>query len=257
MENYGIPKEAELRKMTDEEIEAGNKRAIGLLAFSFIGGAAIGFAPEIFWWAAGNPAAAGELALEMVNPSAVGAFGVGGMGLADEMVDAARATATGGDGTRSVFDVGGLQLTRYTPSGAVIGQTELYTCVSCATRMRLSDLGVPMGEGKIADALGTTTSGASIADIPDAINSLDLSVSAEYRFMQYNQFEEHMASGIPTIAGVNVPGMGSHAVLVDRIEDGQVFLRDPLPMQEGSSYSVPVSDFRSYFNRKTVTITEP
>ncbi|MDX2285351.1 MAG: hypothetical protein NW241_14395 [Bacteroidia bacterium] len=49
--------------------------------------ATVVYGPYLYWWAASNPAAAGEMALEMFNPSAVGAFGVGGLGMADEVGD--------------------------------------------------------------------------------------------------------------------------------------------------------------------------
>ena len=45
-----------------------------------------------------------------------------------------------------------------------------------------------------------------------------------------------------------------HAVLLEKIENGNVFLRDPLPLNQGSSYSISIEDFNKIFNDKAVII---
>lgn len=48
--------------------------------------------------------------------------------------------------------------------------------------------------------------------------------------------------------------VGSHALIIDKIQKGQVHLRDPLPQGKGSSYSVSQKNFNSYWRGRTVTI---
>jgi hypothetical protein len=45
------------------------------------------------------------------------------------------------------------------------------------------------------------------------------------------------------IVSVRTEEFGAHALIVDKIENGRVFLRDPLPMFNGSAYSVTIADF--------------
>lgn len=45
-----------------------------------------------------------------------------------------------------------------------------------------------------------------------------------------------------------------HAVLLEKTENNNVFLRDPLPLNQGSSYSISVDDFDKIFKKKAVII---
>lgn len=45
---------------------------------------------------------------------------------------------------------------------------------------------------------------------------------------------------------------GVHAVVVDSVNNGRVFIRDPWPPGTGSSYSVPVSNFGDSITGKAV-----
>ena len=46
----------------------------------------------------------------------------------------------------------------------------------------------------------------------------------------------------------------AHAVVIDKIENGRVFVRDPSPLYQGSYYSVTIEDFKSVFNKKFITL---
>jgi hypothetical protein len=53
----------------------------------------------------------------------------------------------------------------------------------------------------------------------------------------------------PGMVGVNVPGTGQHALILDSVERGQAFIRDPLPGFRGSAYSVPEVELQRAFER--------
>lgn len=56
------------------------------------------------------------------------------------------------------------------------------------------------------------------------------------------------------IVSVATEELGAHALLVDKIEGGRIFIRDPLPEVFGTSYSVSVIDFARIFNKKYVIL---
>lgn len=43
-------------------------------------------------------------------------------------------------------------------------------------------------------------------------------------------------------------------MILQKIEDGKAFLRDPLPINKGASYKVSLEDFKKIFKRKAVII---
>ncbi len=47
--------------------------------------------------------------------------------------------------------------------------------------------------------------------------------------------------------------MTRHALVVDRIANGTVYLRDPLPVTQGSAFAVPLSDFLGFWSKRLVT----
>jgi hypothetical protein len=53
-----------------------------------------------------------------------------------------------------------------------------------------------------------------------------------------------------------VSGQG-HALVVDRVSDGMVYIRDPEPYGTGSSYAVPVDRFTSWWDGRAVVTGQP
>ncbi|MFV0549940.1 MAG: hypothetical protein ACK5M5_14670 [Limnobaculum xujianqingii] len=45
-----------------------------------------------------------------------------------------------------------------------------------------------------------------------------------------------------------------HAIVIDSVKDGKVFIRDPWPMGTGSSYSVPVNKLEQLVTGNAVII---
>lgn len=177
--------------------------------------------------------------------------------LADEVLEAGAA----GDPTKSFFALAKMDLEDYIPTGNLIGQTTDYTCAAGSLNMYLNDIGKELSEGYIAGALKTVTRGpnrgANILDIPEALHSLrldDIKTIAQGSSIQLPDLISNFKSGDKAIVSVWTEELGAHAVLVDKIENGKVFIRDPYPLNIGSSYSVTIDDFTKVFNDKFVVL---
>ncbi len=55
-------------------------------------------------------------------------------------------------------------------------------------------------------------------------------------------------NGGPSIVGSVV----NHSVVVDKVDNGVVYIRDPLPEGLGSAYTVSVADFLEWWNGSAV-----
>jgi ABC-type bacteriocin/lantibiotic exporter with double-glycine peptidase domain len=115
--------------------------------------------------------------------------------------------------------------------------------------MVADDAGVAVSEQELAAALKTNEAGTNMAEIPQAMEGVGVRGGTFKQPATRADFEAIGADGKPAIVGVDVPGVGRHAVVVDKVENGNVFVRDPLPVGEGSSYSVPVNDFAQFVTK--------
>ncbi len=180
------------------------------------------------------------------------------------------ATAERGPRTRSTP---GAEPTRRAPGGGsaqphpterpVYAQETPHTCASASCRMVLRDLGVNASEQQIARALGTTTEGASVLDITGAMREMGIprrpgrarsrirGITAS-RGGTVSQLESSLAQGDRVVASISEGG-GLHAVVVDHIAEGRVFIRDPLPTDLGHSYSISVADFERVYSGRSAT----
>jgi RHS repeat-associated protein len=169
-------------------------------------------------------------------------------------VSGAEALATGGRGSVvEVMEGAGVAVGRYEPVGEVIGQATMETCVAGSCRMIASDVGVALTEDAVATALETTAEGASVLRAAEVLESLGVSGGQAYQRATLAQLEAGLASGRSAMVGVQVSGLGRHAMVVDRIAEGRVFLRDPLPLAQGSSFSMPLRDFLDIWSGRLVT----
>lgn len=98
--------------------------------------------------------------------------------------------------------------------------------------------------------VGTGLDGANLSNIPDALNRIgkacDVPELSGFTFASNRTTEELVSAldGGPVGATIISDSLGGeHAVVIDKIEGGSVFLRDPLPVGSGSSYSVPLDRF--------------
>lgn len=66
--------------------------------------------------------------------------------------------------------------------------------------------------------------------------------------VSYEQLKIGLENGNSAVVSVN-NGQGAHSVIIDRIENGQVTVRDPLPINRGSSYTIPEKTFQDAWGR--------
>ncbi|CAM4198134.1 MULTISPECIES: cysteine peptidase family C39 domain-containing protein [Flavobacterium] len=171
-------------------------------------------------------------------------------------------TAKEGDIHKSFFENAGISLKKEEGLGLISGQTKPNTCAANSLRMVLDDLGITKYEDTLAAALKTDKNGANILDIPEALNNAYIeglqTISRggrKDRNITFNTLEKAMKTGNKkAVVSIHTDDFGAHAVVVNKIENGRVFVRDPLPLNIGSSYSVTIEDFKSVFYEKFVTI---
>lgn len=124
--------------------------------------------------------------------------------------------------------------------------------------MALSDIGKIEFEDTLAKALNTDKYGARITDIPKVIEDLgitDVLITKHTKNVTFGILERALKdSSRKAVVGIYDETLKGHAVLVDKIENGRVFVRDPLPLNQGSYYSIAAEDFKSVFNKTMITI---
>jgi hypothetical protein len=168
-------------------------------------------------------------------------------------VGGAEALATGGRSSAvEVFEGAGINVSSYEPAGQVIGQMTMETCVAASCRMIASDVGVTLSEGTVATALETSSSGANMLRSAEVLESLGVGGGQAVQSATLAQLEAALAGGRSAMVGVNIPSIGRHAMVVDRIANGTVFLRDPLPVAQGSSFAMPLREFLSVWTGRLV-----
>lgn len=163
----------------------------------------------------------------------------------------------GGDINKSFAENAGISFEGFVTEAKLIGQTTDHTCVATSLKMILEDIGITRSEDFLATAVKTDKNGASILDIPDALynNRLDEQVIAlAEEDIKFSKLLEKMEDGDKAIVSIFQKNLGNHAVVLEKIEDGRVFLRDPLPANHGASYSLILEDFTKIFNDKAVII---
>ncbi len=162
----------------------------------------------------------------------------------------------GGDFTKSFFENAGIAIKRIKVIGKVYGQTKDYTCVANSLRMALSDKNIMKTEEYLATALKTDKNGARILDIPSALHHsyIDDVVTQIEKGIPLDKLLSKLESGDKAIVSIYTKDAGYHAVLIDDVIDGRVIIRDPLPMNQGSSYSCAIEEFEELFNMNAVII---
>jgi hypothetical protein len=167
---------------------------------------------------------------------------------------AAEVLAQGGRGSASeIFDGAGIRVDSYKPDGQVIGQLSNETCVAASCRMIASDAGVVLSEQTVAAALETTAGGANVLKSAEVLDALGVSGGKAFPSASLADLEAGLAGGRSAVVGVDLPGLGRHAMVVDKIADGAVLLRDPLPLGQGSSFAMPLSEFQQVWSGRLVT----
>ncbi|WP_294211384.1 hypothetical protein [uncultured Chryseobacterium sp.] len=65
---------------------------------------------------------------------------------------------------------------------------------------------------------------------------------------------EKLEDGDKAIVSIGTEHFKGHAVVLEKVENGEVFLRDPLPMNHGASYKMNIEDFKRIFKERAVII---
>jgi hypothetical protein len=202
-------------------------------------------------------AGASERTAGWVGTGADIAAGVGptiGVALARRAaISGVEALAQGGRAsTVEVLEGAGVGVQAYQPAGRVIGQVTAETCVAGSCRMIASDVGVGLTEESLAVALETTEYGASIAKAPAVLEGVGVAGGRFAQSATIAELETALTSGRSAIVGMNIPGISRHALVVDRIANGMVFIRDPLPIAQGSSFAMPLGEFLNFWSGRAV-----
>ena len=132
----------------------------------------------------------------------------------------------------------------YTPEGPVIGQVDLNSCVVTCASMALNG---ELPPGYLA-TLVQNDGGVPIGDLVPILREQGVPAS----FVNVSG-----AADLPTpaIVSVQTPNTGvPHAIVVDSISGGRAFIRDPLPVPDGSSYSIPVSQLDDAMTGRVVSL---
>lgn len=100
-------------------------------------------------------------------------------------------------------------------------------------------------EAYVREAIGTTSEGTALSNIPNGLKELGFGGQAKYTSsLNIEVIQSSIESGASIIASVRA-GASAHAVVIESIQSGRIFIKDPWPVGVGSSYSVPVESLKS------------
>ncbi|UYK88827.1 hemagglutinin repeat-containing protein [Xanthomonas sacchari] len=140
----------------------------------------------------------------------------------------------------------------YEPPSKVMGQSTEISCVAASCRMAANLEDIP--EFYVRGAINTDHSGAWLSDVPNGLRDLGFKGSAEYLSgASIDRIAEAANGSSSVIVNVRTSGGGLHAIVVDSIDSGRAYIRDPWPLGTGSSYSVPVNDLRDVLGKASKT----
>lgn len=159
-----------------------------------------------------------------------------------------------GEGFFAIFDTAS-----YQPRGILLGQGTGYSCVAACCRMLLLDYVSGAEDDHLASEsflrqrLRTTHKGTSVAQVPDVLQERGLPISYGYRRDLTTDDLRRLVEQFPAIALVRVAGTSlAHALIVERVSEASVSIRDPLPESRGSAYEAPLQMFvAAWIDEKT------
>ncbi|HEX7846212.1 MAG TPA: cysteine peptidase family C39 domain-containing protein [Chitinophagaceae bacterium] len=155
----------------------------------------------------------------------------------------------------SAFAYNKVLLQDYKTAFTLIGQSTDYTCLATSLKMVLNDHTINLTEELIAKALKTTPEGARLMDVSNALKKLrifrKLKVKPLYN-ITLDALLSKLKKGDVAIVSIRIDDAYNHAMIVDKIADRKVYLRDPLPLTWGSSYSVSFDNFENSFNKQCI-----
>ena len=149
----------------------------------------------------------------------------------------------------AAFETGG-----YLPAGCLLGQETPDSCAAACCRMLLVDYltnasgNYEFAESFLRDALKTSLKGTSLTIIADVLDDLGMPLRYVYREKLSLTELLRAVQRAPAVSFIKAENDDDyHAVLVDRITDEAVYLRDPLPTGRGTAYRIALSLFLTYW----------
>jgi ABC-type bacteriocin/lantibiotic exporter with double-glycine peptidase domain len=143
----------------------------------------------------------------------------------------------------------------YNPSNVVYGQLNDASCVAGSCRMAIAPQLGDVPEAYIRSAIGTSSDGTSLSNVPQGLRDLGFDGSVNYVTDAGAQsVSSATQNGSTVIVNVKSPLGDIHAVVVDSVVDGRVYIRDPWPPGTGSAYSVSAESFNNSMTGSAVII---
>src|SRR2546426_2313387 len=111
-----------------------------------------------------------------------------------------------------------------------------------------TETGGDLAEAMWRDAARVDETGGRLSDAADALRANNV-LAELHQGMNVADLRQMTANGPAIVAGQG------HAIVVDRVADGMVYVRDPEPYGIGSSYAVPVDRFTAWWSGRAVVVT--
>lgn len=138
----------------------------------------------------------------------------------------------------------------YQPRGILIGQATEESCVPACVRMMLLDEfpflhgDYRVSESFLRNALETTRKGSSVANVPAVLHAMGATKSYIYRADLTLPELQKTAESYAAMAVLRTTfPQSAHVVLVEQVTETMVAMRDPLPLGQGSAYTVALPEF--------------
>jgi hypothetical protein len=136
----------------------------------------------------------------------------------------------------------------YNPTGPIRGQSNPDSCVAGSCRMvHNSVTGDDMPEAMWRDAAQVDSTGGRLSDAANALSTNGVPAKV-------NEGMTITDLANATAAGPAIASGGGHALVVDKVAGGMVYIRDPEPYGIGSSYAVPADRFTGWWNGRAVVV---
>ena len=156
----------------------------------------------------------------------------------------------------------GAEIYPYESKRKIYGQAEESSCVAAACRMLINDsTGVEVPEPILRNFINSDLKkGTVLSKVPKGIDELketkyfDINhIRASYHDgITVKDLENSLKNGVGISVQVGGKHNGYYALVIDKIKDSKVYIRDPWPRGSGASYSISVEDFSGHFTGKTL-----
>jgi hypothetical protein len=132
-----------------------------------------------------------------------------------------------------------------------LAQTTGWTCAPTAAAMLLHAHGISATEGEMAYLAGTSWMGTDLYATAEALDRKAAPSGLRAR-VERTDFETCLARGVPFVVTVRLPGIGGHALFVERIDARGVEVIDPI---RGRRQVLPRERFESLWEGRIVFLS--